>query len=183
MTRVAGKELGQSYDSLTAKDKESILQELKGYLEVMRRWRSPWGENRICSIIGTPIRRDTCSARLSLKGSLMTILLHPLGQVGSSLRMNITGSSISRKEWRNYTIALDLKSHNIMVDKGRITGFLDWESAGWSPELWDFTTALRFTRQDFWWYKFVLELGGDAYLTELECERALTSLTSASYCG
>jgi hypothetical protein len=41
--------------------------------------------------------------------------------------------------------------------EGRITGFLDWESAGWYPDYWDFTTALRFTREDFWWYNFVQE--------------------------
>lgn len=75
----------------------------------------------------------------------------------------------------------DLNPHNILVMGGRISGFLDWESAGWYPDYWDFTTALRFTREDFWWNTFVIEVGGRVYLTELECERALTSLTSASY--
>jgi len=75
----------------------------------------------------------------------------------------------------------DLKPHNILVKDGHITGFLDWESAGWYPDYWDFTTALRFTRKNFWWYGFILELGGSIYLAELDCERALTSLTSASY--
>ena len=68
-----------------------------------------------------------------------------------------------------------------MAQEGNITGFLDWESAGWYPEYWDFTTALRFTLEDFWWYSFVTKLGGESYLAELDCEKALTSLTSASY--
>ena len=75
----------------------------------------------------------------------------------------------------------DLKHHNILVQDGHVTGFLDWESAGWYPEYWEFTTALRFVQRDFWWYNFVLGLGGGRYSNELECERALTSLTSDSY--
>lgn len=75
----------------------------------------------------------------------------------------------------------DLKPHNILVRGGQITGLLDWESAGWYPDYWEFTTALRFTREEFWWYGFVIGLGGGSYSAELVCERALTSPTSASY--
>lgn len=56
-----------------------------------------------------------------------------------------------------------------------------WESAGRYPEYWDFTTVLMFTRESFWWYDFVVGLGGGMYLAGLDCERALASLTSASY--
>lgn len=45
----------------------------------------------------------------------------------------------------------DIKHHNILVDEdGHITGLLDWESAGWYPEFWEYTTALRFVPKDFW---------------------------------
>jgi hypothetical protein len=51
-----GEELGQTYETLSREDKDSVLQELKGYLEAMRGWPNPWGENRICSLVGTAIR-------------------------------------------------------------------------------------------------------------------------------
>ncbi|KAJ5702577.1 hypothetical protein N7488_010125 [Penicillium malachiteum] len=39
----------------------------------------------------------------------------------------------------------DFKAHNILVgDDGRLSGFLDWDSAGWLVEYWDYTTAIRF---------------------------------------
>lgn len=39
----------------------------------------------------------------------------------------------------------DFKAHNILIgDDGHLSGFLDWESAGWYPEYWDFTTAMRY---------------------------------------
>jgi aminoglycoside phosphotransferase len=42
----------------------------------------------------------------------------------------------------------DLKAHNILVNDhdGYLSGFLDWESRGWYPEYWEFTTAMRFER-------------------------------------
>lgn len=46
---------------------------------------------------------------------------------------------------------------------------------------WDFTTALRFTFEEYWWHSFVIGIGGGLYMEELKCERALASLTSASY--
>lgn len=53
----------------------------------------------------------------------------------------------------------DLKAYNILVgDDGHLSGFLDWESAGWYPEYWDFTTAMRFGR-DSWWYQVASWLG------------------------
>ena len=75
----------------------------------------------------------------------------------------------------------DLAHHNIMVDNGHVTAFLDWESAGWYPEYWKYTTALRFVRKERWWYAFVSELGGDRYSSEQACEEALINLTSLSY--
>jgi Ser/Thr protein kinase RdoA (MazF antagonist) len=76
----------------------------------------------------------------------------------------------------------DIKHHNILVDEeGHITGLLDWESAGWYPEFWEYTTALRFVPKDFWWYEFLMKAGAQQYLEESECEKALASLTADSY--
>lgn len=41
MTRVLGEELGQVFESLSDEDKNSILKELKGYLNIIRGWSSP----------------------------------------------------------------------------------------------------------------------------------------------
>ncbi|KIW14741.1 hypothetical protein PV08_07525 [Exophiala spinifera] len=77
----------------------------------------------------------------------------------------------------------DFKAHNILIDyEGHLSGFLDWESAGWCPEYWEFTTAMRFGRGS-WWYQVASSLGGIQYLTELECDVALNSLTVDSYIG
>lgn len=75
----------------------------------------------------------------------------------------------------------DFKEHNILIDEeGNLTGFLDWECAGWCPEYWEFTTAMR-SYKNSWWYQVSSLLGGDQYLAELECDRALHMVTVDSY--
>lgn len=56
MTRVPGQELGLVYEMLSIEEKMSIGQELRGYLDVMCGWSSPWGGDRVCSIVGISIR-------------------------------------------------------------------------------------------------------------------------------
>ena len=190
MTRMPGEELGQIYELLSSKDKDSILQELKGYLEVMRSWPNPWGENRICSVAGTTIRSvripNHFAGQFESEEEFNDYLIRPSWSGGFPSEAAYNNALNIAKDIRkiSYRVVFthgDLKPHNILVKDGHITGFLDWESAGWYPDYWDFTTALRFTRKNFWWYGFILELGGGIYLAELDCERALTSLTSASY--
>lgn len=190
MTRLPGRELGQVYESLSSEEKRSIVQELKRDLEVMRGWASPWGRNRICSLLDTTIRSvrvpNHFAGPFESEAEFNEYLIRPSwsGGFSSETAYNDALDVAKGMEKLAHRIVFthgDLKHHNILVKDGHITVFLDWESAGWYPEYWDFTTALRFAREDFWWYDFVFELGGGKYLTELDCEHALTSLTSASY--
>ncbi|KAJ5214729.1 hypothetical protein N7449_001898 [Penicillium cf. viridicatum] len=174
ITRVPGEELGRVYETPSGEDKNSILEELKHYLEIIRGWSSLWGGQRICSLQGTSVR----SVRVP------THFAGHLSGFSSDTKYNDTLNRAKKMSSLPHRIVFthgDLKHHNIMVQGGKITAVLDWESAGWYPEYWDFTTALRFTQEDFWWYSFVIKLGGDLYLTELDCEKALKSLISAFY--
>ncbi|KAI9045948.1 kinase-like protein [Aspergillus affinis] len=190
MTRLPGAELGRVYETLTIEEKDSISKELQRYLRTMRAWQNPWGGNRICSVTGTAIRSirvpNHSMGPFESEQELNEYLIRPSWAGGFSSEEAYhtaldTAKGIEKQSHRVVFSHGDLKHHNILVQGGKVTGFLDWESAGWYPEYWDFTTALRFTRESVWWYGFVVGLGGGVYLEELGCERALTSLTSASY--
>ncbi|OJJ51439.1 hypothetical protein ASPZODRAFT_57156 [Penicilliopsis zonata CBS 506.65] len=191
MTRVPGQELGQVYETLSNEDQKSVLQELKVYLDVMRGWPHPWGGDRICSLLGTAVRSvrvpNHYAGPFEGEEEFNDYLIEPSWSGGFPSETAYQDALQLARGMRKLSHPIvfthgDLKPHNIMVKGGRITGFLDWESAGWYPDYWDFTTALRFTLEDFWWYSFMLELGGDMYLTELKFDRALNSLTCDSYC-
>lgn len=190
MTRVPGDELGRVYEKLSDEDRRSIAEELKGYIEIMRGWPNPWGGNRICSYIGTAIRSVRIPMHLGgpfeSEQELNEFLIKPSWPEGFASRAEYEDADTRARKMHKLSHPIvfshgDLKHHNIMVKDGRITGFLDWESAGWYPDYWDYTTALRFTMEEFWWYDFMMELGARKYLVELDCDRALNNLTSASY--
>ena len=190
MTRIPGKELGQVYETMSDHEKESVLSEVKACLDAMRKWTNPWGRDHICSISGGAIRSvrvpfhlvGPCENEQEFNKCLISAAQPPDSEYGDDFETLLIRAR--RMQSLSHPIVFthgDLKHHNLMVDKGHLTGFIDWESCGWQPDYWDFTTALRFARKEFWWHDFAMKLGGDKYLVELDCDRALNNLTSSSY--
>ncbi|RYP35416.1 hypothetical protein DL767_003823 [Monosporascus sp. MG133] len=73
----------------------------------------------------------------------------------------------------------DFAMHNVLVHGGRVSDFIDWESAGWYPDYWEFTTPLQWAGNPEW-RGLLLQLGGSKYERELECELAIRDLTVGS---
>ncbi|KFY34640.1 hypothetical protein V494_06590 [Pseudogymnoascus sp. VKM F-4513 (FW-928)] len=191
MTRLPGEELGQIYESLSDAAKATVLAELKTYLAVIRGWKSPWGDARICSITGGPIRSirvpnhlvGPCETSDEFHDYLLAPARNsfPSEEIFQESLRRARRLRILERPGVKFTHG-DLKHHNILVDEdGRVTGFLDWEAAGWYPDFWEYTTAMRYLPPGDWWYEFLLELGADGYREKSDCERALTNLTVDSW--
>ncbi|KAL2060158.1 hypothetical protein VTL71DRAFT_9553 [Oculimacula yallundae] len=191
MTRLPGRELGQAYKSLSSEAKATALEEFKFYLSAIRAWASPWGNDRICSITGGAIRSIRVPRHLvgpyETAREFHEYLLLP---AWNSFDSEAVYEEYLRRARKLQTLQRpgvkfthgDIKHHNILVDdQGHITGLIDWESAGWCPDFWEYTTALRCLPKDNWWYKFLMEAGARQYLEEAECEKALMNLTADSY--
>jgi hypothetical protein len=193
MTRLPGKEIDQVYESLSTAAKATALAELKTYLAAFRQWKIPWGDARICSITGGPIRSIRVSNHIvgpyERSDEFHDYLLAPARHSSCFSSQEDFEEALQRarklrtleRPGVKFTHG-DLKHHNILVDEGgHIRGFLDWEAAGWYPEFWEYTTAMRYLPSEFWWHDFLLEVGADGYRQESECERALTNLTVDSW--
>ncbi|KGO75643.1 Aminoglycoside phosphotransferase [Penicillium italicum] len=113
-------------------------------------------------------------------------LLSPASGHGFNSTADFNKALAQATEIRKYSHKItfthgDFKAHNILVgDDGHLSAFLDWESAGWYPEYWDFTTASRYGKNS-WWAQVALWVGGEQYDEELACDIALNSLTVDSY--
>jgi hypothetical protein len=188
MTRIPGKDLGnrELYAGMTDVQKESIFAELQCMIRVMRRWSRPQGEHKLCSVLGTPIR----SVRISnhavgpceFEAEFNDHLFESLADYNLESQEKLVETVEIAEQLRNMRHPIvfthgDLKHHNIMVLDGHSSAFLDWESAGWYPDYWEFTPPLRYGRKHYWWNKSVWKLGGEQYAAELESERALVPLT------
>jgi hypothetical protein len=73
----------------------------------------------------------------------------------------------------------DLHPTNILVENGRLSAIVDWESAGLRPEYWEFTKAMYGSglaspgvMTSIWWRTF-----GREYEPELEIEKKLWYVT------
>ena len=189
MTRLPGIPLENSFDPLLVESEEPWLFELKECVTSMREWIAPHPE-RISSVIDTPLR----SARVpnhsmglfTNETEFHDFLLSPASGHGFSTTSEYIqalnqANKIRTYPHRNTFTHGDFKAHNILVgDDGHLSGFLDWESAGWLPEYWEFTTAMRFGANS-WWFQVASWIGGDQYNRELLCDIALNSLTVDSY--
>ena len=59
----------------------------------------------------------------------------------------------------------DLSSFNIIADDDKVTGIIDWETAGWMPEYWEYTSAWHVNPMNPFWRDEVAK-----FLTPVEYE-------------
>jgi serine/threonine protein kinase len=194
MTRLPGFELnnvaGESF--FEAYEEGLWVKELKRCLEAMRSWKSPHGEERICSALGTSIKSSRVPFHtmgpFETEQEMHQYLISPASPHAFESEEAFQECLASAREIQSMHHRVvfthgDFKHHNILIDeKGNLTGILDWESTGWCPEDWEFCTAMRFGHGSFW-YNLSSKLGGEQYLSELVCDRDLNRLTVGSYVG
>ncbi|KLJ12480.1 hypothetical protein EMPG_12473 [Blastomyces silverae] len=194
MTRLPGRTLENTSDPFDPDVEEPWLHELKLCLDSMRQWRVslPCDQHRICSVLGTAIRSTRVPNHImgpfANEKDFTKYLLSAASDHGFKSRAEYEAAWIraERIDQRSHRVTFthgDFKAHNTLVDdNGHLSGFLDWESGGWCPEYWEFTTAMRFGRHS-WWYQVAMWMGGDEYLEELDADIAVNLLTVDSYIG
>jgi len=84
----------------------------------------------------------------------------------------LTQIAQAHKSYRHRTVLThgDLVPRNILVRKGRIVGIIDWETAGWFPEYWEYTQAWR-SAWDCKEWRTILGKFLDVYDMELRMEQ------------
>lgn len=189
MTRLPGYDLFNSDETLDVENEEPWLFELKACIDAMRQWKSPYLQ-RVCSALGTSIRSTRVPGHamgpFRTEEEMHDFLISAESAYGFRSTNEYEEAKAKANEIRQIAHRItfthgDLKAHNILIDKdGHLSGFLDWESAGWLPEYWDFTTAMRFGK-NAWWYQVAEWMGGRQYAKELDCDLALHALTVDSY--
>ncbi|KAL2793070.1 kinase-like domain-containing protein [Aspergillus keveii] len=180
MTRLPGIELynvTNSDDVVQPEDDEDPwLEELRTCVSSMRCWQSSWPE-AVCSPLGTQIKSsrvpDHVMGPFFNLDDFYRYLLGPSSSRTFESKVEyeetvLRAKKLQKDHQRIVFTHGDLKAHNILVnDDGHLSNFLDWESRGWYPEYWEFTTAMRFERNG-WWF-------------QLDSDRAVNNLTVNSY--
>ncbi|OJD21109.1 hypothetical protein ACJ73_07556 [Blastomyces percursus] len=176
MTRLPGVPLENSAEELQVDLEEPWLEELSKSFHLLPD-RNALRSTRVPRHIMGPFTDHT---------QLLEYLISPASPhaLTTMLEYEDTLARVQTLKQRDYRITFthgDFKAHNILIgDDGHLSGFLDWESAGWYPEYWEYTTAMRFGKGS-WWFQVASWMGGDRYSDELASDVALNLLTVDSY--
>lgn len=66
---------------------------------------------------------------------------------------------------------MDLSGLNILLREGYVVNIIEWETAGWYPSYWEYTTAWRVNPRNVFWQEEV-----DKFLTPLPMELAMEQI-------
>lgn len=155
MTRVPGAPLSSCYEALSDHDVEHITAQLQDYVTQMRAIPNEVNlEHPFCNTLGEAIRDH------GIGNAGADIAVGPFPDETAFNQKLRCADDPARQGHRAFFTHADLNPRNIMVQElpqpdgtygWRVTGILDWETAGFYPEYWEYTKALyegfRWTRR------------------------------------
>lgn len=169
MERIQGNMLANGWVFRSPSSKEKILRDLKGMVEEWRSIAPPKGVDGIRNVDGGPIFDE----RLPTKSSWGPF--NSVHEFHSRLRNDIDLEHLSEsspadlqkliefhKQVSDTTVLThgDLSSLNIMCRGDDVVGIVDWETAGWLPNYWEYVTAWNVNPHNEFWQKEV-----DSFIT------------------
>ncbi|QRV99756.1 phosphotransferase enzyme family protein [Ceratobasidium sp. AG-Ba] len=176
MTRINGYTVGEVYPQATEEQKAQFKLELTSLLATLRSWSPPAQlGNSICSVFGGPVWSYRIPPEISGPWDSEAAFIETM-----SIGMNTTQSGgkdtaspvreIPSRPHRVVFTHGDLFDHNILVDENcHILAVIDWATAAWMPEWWEYAVALRMPSSR--WARLMTEIGGAQYEWELTRDR------------
>ncbi|KND86429.1 hypothetical protein TOPH_08912 [Tolypocladium ophioglossoides CBS 100239] len=175
MERIEGRDLSIGWVQRSEESKARILNQLKFIMEELRSIPPP-EDVGIANVSGGPIY-DQRLPKKSAWGPFSSIR-----EFHTELRNGIPASDVNgdetvapglnkliafhEQEWpRPVFTHGDLSSLNVLAQGDKITGIIDWETAGWMPPYWEYTSAWHVNPQNMFWQQEV-----DKFLTPLPYE-------------
>ncbi|KAK0473072.1 kinase-like domain-containing protein [Armillaria novae-zelandiae] len=161
-------------------DSVALLADLRRALLELRAIPPP-PSGQVSGANGTPFIYMRCTSRVVLQPfesirAFHDMLLQSCGVRSRMPRLLKLAEPVYAKEHRLCFTHSDLHTRNILVKDGRLAGIIDWETAGWFPEYWEYTMLeIRAILNVQGWQIFWDAVGvfGTQYQKELELERAL----------
>jgi aminoglycoside phosphotransferase len=181
MDVVAGVELSSAWHDMSQKTKRRVVDQLKDYLAQLRALHPPT-DGAVTSVTGGPLRDGS---RIGLKqfGPFQNHDdFHHFLRADTPLDSFSTlegGEEVVVAHRQRYTTKFthgDFAPRNILVKKdGTVTAIIDWDSAGWFPEYWEYTKANFTPYAPDDWVSAIGEMTG-TYEEQLAGERRLYTL-------
>jgi fructosamine-3-kinase len=156
MERIKGDMIGTRWVYRSEESKTKLLAQLKKMVEEIRGLRPPEGMG-VASVTGGTLF-DCClpgaSLRLGPFSSVQDFHRHLREGIDFDPGLDLEIQELIKEHDRDWPIVFthgDLSSLNILVRGDDIVGIVDWETAGWYPSYWEYTTACQVNPQNSFW--------------------------------
>lgn len=183
MERIQGEPLCQGWVQRPAKSQARILNQLKAMTEQLRAI-PPQDVRGVADVTEGPIY-DQRLPKKDLWGPFPTIdTFHKELRFGQEIEdfnehqlSNLPGLAdlvaFHRQPWPRPSFTHgDLSSLNILVRGDDVVGIIDWETAGWMPPYWEYTSAWHVNPQNMFWQEEVDKfITPDPHALEMEIIR------------
>lgn len=164
MERIGGEPLSYGWVNRSDTSKAKILGQLKAMTDQLRNIPPPDGFMGVADVTGEGAVFDLRLPRKSHWGPFPTIdAFHrelwcgqEIKDFGEQQLANLPGlgelAAFHRQDWPKPVFTHgDLSSLNVMVRGDDVVAILDWETAGWMPPYWEYTSAWHVNPQNMFW--------------------------------
>ncbi|KAL4946372.1 hypothetical protein BDV06DRAFT_136956 [Aspergillus oleicola] len=162
---------------LTPEQKQQLLTEISGYIDQMRSLKPPHPEavGSASPVVGKCLDHRIGSwpfGPFQKHEEFHSFLRRNLALEYSTASFGQEVTDCHSRQYRSCFTHADICARNIIIENGKVAAIIDWETAGWYPEYWEYTKAhfVRLEMSD--WYEG-LESLLHRYDDELKAERAL----------
>ncbi|MCJ1255043.1 hypothetical protein MMC24_002859 [Lignoscripta atroalba] len=143
-TRCPGVPLCNVFGTLSMKERTNVLLQLRGFMDELRALKPP-NPGQVGSTDYAPLHDDRIhNAPCGPFESVAQFHTFIRGGVEYPTGHEESDMMIRAQNCGSYSIKFthgDLSFRNILYMNGKITGILDWESAGWFPDYWEYAMA------------------------------------------
>ncbi|EPE31261.1 Protein kinase-like (PK-like) [Glarea lozoyensis ATCC 20868] len=157
MEKIKGEMLGENWVKRSEASKVKILAQLRGMVKEMRAISPPQGQG-VSNVDGGVIYDARLMSDSSFHGPFESIhnfhrYLRQAFEASPDHYPDV--SELIALQDRSWPPAVmthgDLSSLNILVRDDTIVGIIDWETAGWYPTYWEYTTASQVNPWNSFW--------------------------------
>lgn len=159
MEKIQGEMLGIGWGERNDDSKAKILEQLKRMVAEMRSIPPPQGQKPgVCNVHGGSIwdsRLPGTSMRHGPWESVHEFHKYLRGGFEADPNHYPEVSNLialqDKDRWPLVFTHGDLSSLNVLVRGDKVVGIIDWETAGWYPSYWEYTTASQVSPMNYFW--------------------------------
>ncbi|KAL2430629.1 hypothetical protein ABEF95_012076 [Exophiala dermatitidis] len=162
MERIRGETLASAWPTLSASSRDKILLQLRHFVQEMRNLPAPKREHKISNVDGGSLWDCRLVSGVDRFGpfkdaqAFHLFLRNGLEKAPPELPEVDEMIKLQARDWGPVVFTHgDLSSLNILVRGDRIVGIVDWETAGWFPPYWEYTTACQVNPRNTFWAEWI----------------------------